>query len=355
MASSSWKQWLRLSRRQLKQFRETLNEEIDELLGQRLPNYRQSLVRVPVPVRNGAKETFKRNTGRRNYHNVSQRGFRSEFAGKDVFPGQKTGVNTAFQGKSISLGFADVQRRPKGVPRGLFTNWNMNTARFTQGRCYSTASIRITHDAVQNMSVGLRCFFNMWDDSLMNPENAKHTDFLGYRMHQKDRLASINVSTAHAVEVYDMIKTHRQMVPGLADDEQLGCFVEFKFPTLHDESMPAFIFACDGSLSRWNQEISRFELQLREIENCVRCIHQNFGALPVAFDSNSVKVHFPNLSTRELELFLRDLGITRGVIKTDSEVPPANPMQNEYVRYETDVSILSDSETESDFTVLSDI
>ncbi|SCU81101.1 LAME_0B05666g1_1 [Lachancea meyersii CBS 8951] len=314
MSANSLRQWLKVARKQVKQLRQTLDDELQNVLERNILRPQKSLVRVPVPVRRGVSL----GNGTRYLHTTSRN---SAQAGQRA---QKSCNNSAprfatSSGRGVFSQFNGAYRAPRGVPRGLYTNWNMYTMRFASGRAYSTAAIRITHDAAQNMAISLRCFFNLWD-SFVPSHNHGESARLALREtgNGRKRLCAEEISVMRAMEVCRMIQDHRQelMLDGGNEtgSEALGCVVDFQLPRLDVSQMPSMVFACDEALDKWRDELVECHAMMRKIEESVRTIYKNYGALPLEFGESFVRVRFPNLTMAEAELLMRDLGLTLGLV-----------------------------------------
>ncbi|SCU92962.1 LANO_0E02652g1_1 [Lachancea nothofagi CBS 11611] len=365
MSTNSLRQWLKLVRREAKQLRQTLDDELQTVLERNIPRPRKSLVRVPVSVKPG----ISLKNSNRFIHTSSQ-----EYA-RDLQTANRALGNSAPRfasaGKRTVLGgFNGAYRAPKGVPRGLFTNWNMTTTRFTSGRAYSTSAIKITHDAVQNIAISLRCFYNLWDDIVPSKKGSTknglplRTSNVGNK-----QLGAKDVSALRTMEVCRMIETHKQELAlgEVSESETMGCFVEFKMPRLDMSNMPTVVFASDEALNKWRDELAACNQKLRKIEESVRTIYDNYGALPLEFGEKFVRFRFPNLTMLEAEVLMRDLGLTLGLVlpeRYDTNCSTEEPLDDlstafcdaggHCSEYSSVLSSSSPSETHfSEFSILS--
>ncbi|CEP62519.1 Spg5p LALA0_S05e07448g [Lachancea lanzarotensis] len=312
MSSNALRQWLKVARKQVKQLRQTLDEELQNVLERNIPRPQKALVRVPVPV----KPSVPFGKGSRFLHTSVP----SNAQGGRV--GQKACVDSTprfgSHGKrGVFANFNGTYRAPRGAPRGLYTNWNMSTMRFAPGRSYSTSAIKITHDAAQNLSISLRCFFNLWEGfSPVNMQNETNKLALRESSVGKKPLGGQEISMIRAMEVCRMIQAHRNelVFDGENETESLGCVIDFQLPRLEVSKMPTVVFASDEALDKWRQELTACTTQMRKIEESVRTIYENYGALPLEFGESYVRVRFPNLTTKEAELLMRDLGLTLGLV-----------------------------------------
>ena len=319
MPPNNWKQWIKLTRKQLKQLRRSLDDELQSLVERNFPRPHGSLVRVPVPVRpQRPQNPFPVGNGFRSYHTASGRStkFSTNVGAR---------ISTFSSSSTILNGnFASI-RCPRGVPRGLFTNWNMTSSRFSGGkRLYSTASIKFTHDAVNNMCVSLRCFFSQFDELIPQTKDEKVHRMCATSCALPKRLDPQGISLAHTMEVYQMIQQHKKELAGEYDQrevcfDRVGTVVEFKFPELDVAALPAMAFASEETLNGWQKEMIVFNNKLKLLEQCVRSIHDHYGSLPICFDTRSVQIRFPNLTISETETLLRDLGITLGIVYLEED------------------------------------
>ncbi|SCU99113.1 LAFA_0G22078g1_1 [Lachancea sp. 'fantastica'] len=320
MSANSLRQWLKVARKQVKQIRQTLDEELQNVLERNIPRPQKALVRVPIPVK--PSTTFGK--GSRFLHTITRGTAQDARAGQKAFAGSAPRFSS-YGKKGVFANFNGSYRAPRGAPRGLFTNWNMSTMRFAPGRSYSTSAIKITHDAAQNLSISLRCFFNLWEG--FSPLDTQHnTGKLALRESGAGTkpLGNQAISMIRAMEVCRMIQDHRQEL--VFDDENetesLGCVVEFQLPRLDVSKMPTFVFASDEALDNWRHELMTCNTRMREIEESVRTIHKNYGALPLEFGESYVRVRFPNLTMNEAEVLMRDLGLTLGLVLPEQQANP---------------------------------
>ncbi|CUS23117.1 LAQU0S08e02498g1_1 [Lachancea quebecensis] len=322
MSANSWRQWLKLTKRQLKQIRQTLDDEIQTVLERNIPRPQKSLVRIPVSSRPSAG--FK--NGSRYIHTQTRNVARS------TSNAPRAGYARSVQGGAVGArpvfsSFNGMYRAPGGVPRGLFSNWNMTTSRFKSGRAYSTSAIKITHDAVQNLSISLRCFYNLWDDFLPANESGDYQRVpLQACQVSKRSFGAREVSTVRAMEVFRMIQAHKQDLPPsvLEELDAMGCVVEFELPHLDMSTMPSMVFASDEALNEWRDKMMVCHTKLRSIEESVRKIYEHYGALPLEFGERFVRVRFPNITAPEAEMLMRDLGLTLGLVLPEPQ-PSVEP------------------------------
>lgn len=316
MPPNNWKQWLKLTKKQLKQLRRSLDDELQGLLERNLPPTSRSLVRIPVPVR----QVYPVRNNYRNFSTTTRTlSRRPDASGKTITPNAKT-VGGSFVRSSVLSNFGGMQRCPRGVPRGLFSNWNMTTAKYAYGRAYSTSAIKITHDAVQNMAISLRCFFNLWGDFLPSGQDSSFESVPLSPSYSVQQVGKGGASLLRDQELYSMIQQHKQEVPDEFQVEQTGCMVEFKLPELDLSFLPVMVFACEESMNSWTREMARYKDKLMRLEENVRKIYDQYGSLPLSFDRNKIRIHFPNLTVQETERLLRDASITLGIVLLESDI-----------------------------------
>ncbi|SCU91935.1 LADA_0F13102g1_1 [Lachancea dasiensis] len=312
MSANTLRQWLKVARKQAKQLRQSLDDELQGFLEKNIPKPQRSLVRLPVAV--NRRPPFRH--GNRFVHTSAKGGVNPPHA-SPPFRNQSPRF-TSCGGNTLLASFNSTYRAPKGTPRGLFTNWNMNTARFTNGRAYSTSAIRITHDAVQNMAISLRCFYNLWDDYLLGNGLDDKTKLKSRVSNfvNNGNLSPKGVSLLRTKELCRMIEDHKQELgyDNFKPGEEMGCVVEFQMPCLEMAAMPSMVFASDEALDMWHEELAAYNIKIRTIEESVRTIYEHYGALPLEFDKRSVRVRFPNITTYEAEMLMRDLGLTLGLV-----------------------------------------
>lgn len=312
MSSKSWGQWLKVTKKQLRQLGRTIDQELGNVLERHLPSRAGRVANIRVPVRSTPVRFPVRNGGNyRAFHQLTGsltrgRGFP---LAQNVVP--RPGVSL----------FSSGSRFPRSTPRGLFTNWNMSSIR-SSGRMYSTASIKFTHEAVSNLSLSLRCFFNSVD-GCMPTQNCKHVNANPVVWTQRvGKLSSRDISLIRDMEMFEMINEHRGECLHQGPD-QIGCYVEFKMPQISLKNVvPSVTFADPSTLDMLEQEFKDYTAKLRSIDSAVRRICENYGALPMTLEENRLRVHFPNLTVLETEKLIIELGVTLGHVYLDDQLQP---------------------------------
>lgn len=314
MAPNTWRQWAKLTKKQLRQLQKVIDVELGSILERHLPRQSSRLARVPVPVRHSPPKFRASTISSRSYHHSAKlaQGGARQFV-KSRFSQGSTFVNA----NSRVTMFSSSSRAPKGVPRGLFTNWNLCSRNAGQ-RMYSTASIKFTHEAVNNMTVSLRCFFNSLD-GLMLPKNGGQ---LGGRFSEvpQSKLLQRDISLIRDMQMFEMIQYHKEEAQFCGGEESLGSYVEFKVPVLNmEEIMPSMTFANPLALDEWREHIMRYAEELSVLEKSVRRIYESYGSLPMTTTNDYIRIHFPTLTMQETEKLITELEIAIGCVYPDAD------------------------------------
>ncbi|CAI4048617.1 hypothetical protein SKDZ_13G3170 [Saccharomyces kudriavzevii ZP591] len=324
VGGSNWSLWLRMSRVQLRQITRSLDRTLIGLSHGRFPlRYNNSIFATWWRSLFDASVAFKR-------------------VGSFVIsPSAKRGV-TRFDhlrpAANVSR-FAALSRVPKGVPRGLFTNWNMTTStRLLGQRAYSTSSIRFTQEAVNNMTISLRCFFN----SLNGLDQCSHSNYSKTFQHasyvdscQNDvqpvafkKLSQKDIKFIRDLELFKIMKTQNQMIneSNPCFVEKPGSYIEFTVPEFNVNgtfSVP-LSFLNSSLLEELKENISSYNNDLKSIYGTVDMILQNYGSLPVTFHRNKIRIHFPNSTVADTERLIASLNITTGIVYADASLDIAS-------------------------------
>lgn len=321
MSSKGWEQWLKLARKQLRHLGRTLDQELGNVLERHLPSQTGRLARVRVPVRSTPQRFPVRGSNYRAFHQLTGAAARNGSARLTANIPSASGVSL----------FSSGSRFPRGTPRGLFTNWNMTSSRFS-GRMYSTASINFTHEAVSNLSLSVRCFFNALDGSALSQGNGKRANVKSFVSNESPaKLSRKDISLIRDMELFEMIHEHKAE-SSYAGSEKVGCHVEFEMPELKLESfVPSVTFADPSTLNTLNQEVLNYTTKIKDIESAVRRICDGYGALPLTLEANRLRIHFPNLTMLETEKLIIELGVTLGSVHYESSGPKTPPCVSENI------------------------
>lgn len=323
MSSDKWRQWLKLTKKQLRQLGRTIDQELGNVLERHVPSQVGRLVRVPVPVGKAPTKFPIRNFIYRSFHQYTR--FAQNVGKKPI-----TKFNSSYRGDSNFISsnkptswFCSSARVPRGTPRGLFTNWNMTSTRHASQRMYSTASIKFTHDAVSNISVSLRCFLNSLDGFVPanHPNTTNHMNAKGSTnaCDVQSRLTFRDISLLRDMEVFEMIKFHKSECANTGS-ETLGCYIEFKLPEFNVENAaPSLVLANSLTLDTIREEIQSYGDMLKTMEQSIRRIYDTYGSLPMTFAKDRVRIYFPNSTMKETELLVTELGIGVGCVYPDIE------------------------------------
>ncbi|GAV49691.1 hypothetical protein ZYGR_0P03370 [Zygosaccharomyces rouxii] len=348
MALNSWRQWAKLTKKQLRQLGRVIDEELGGVIERNLPRPNGRLVKVPVPVPvRQAPPKFRASAttvSTRGYHQSAHQFVRSRLV--------RTDIRLVKSVPRVTMS-SSAPRVPNGVPRGLFTNWNI-IGRNAGQRMYSTASIKFTHEAVNNMAVSLRCFFNSLD-GLIPPNNGSQLSgrFPG-PVHGQAKLSSRDVSLIRDMELFEMIKYHKNEALLAEGEETVGAYVEFKAPQLDmNKAIPQKTFANSLALDVWRDEIWNYTNELKILERNVRRIYENYGSLPITTTKDSIRIHFPTLTMLETDKLITELEITMGNVYPDPQGPPSDILSNLDVSSDSDFSsVLSPSISNEAFSLV---
>lgn len=309
MSSKSWGQWLKVARRQLRHVGRTIDRELGNVLERQVASRTGMMAKVRIPVRSAPARFPVRGSNYRNFHQV---------AGSAVRNGVRLTSNIS-PVSGVGL-FSSGSKFPRGTPRGLFTNWNIASARFS-GRMYSTASIKFTHEAVSNLSLSLRCFFNALDGGVLYQGKHAGSKQFSTGVEPSARLSRKDISLIRDMELFEMIKNHKAECL-YSESEKVGCYIEFTMPDLTLKNViPSVSFVDPSTLDALNQEVSNYTTKLKDIEAAVRRICDAYGALPLTLSANRLRIHFPNLTMLETEKRVTELGVTLGSIHPEDFQP----------------------------------
>lgn len=313
MKPGSWKQWLKLTKKQLRQIGRTIDQELGNVLERNLPNQAGRMVKIPVAVRHTPNKIPLRTIIYRNFHQYVGASCRNI----SRFDLSKGGKFISQKAQPVSL-FSTSSRVPQGAPRGLYTNWNMSSTRFARQRMYSTASINFTHEAASNIAVSMRCLFNSLDDAIPAGKSTAIDGYCGVntKLQLPNKLSSRDLSLVRDMEVFEMINDHKEQSL-FRGNETYGSYIEFELPKLNlGNVVPSTTFVNSKVLSDFGEEISKSTQRLKLLEQSFRKIHDAYGSLPIMVDKNknAVMIHFPNLTMEETEALITELGIGLGCV-----------------------------------------
>lgn len=348
MVQNSWRQWAKLTKKQLRQLGRVVEQEIGGVVQRNLPRAAGRLVRVPVPVPVRPSppkfRTAATTLSTRGYHHSAPQLARSKLS--------QTNVRLTKPASRVTM-FSSAPRVPQRVPGGLFTNWNM-TSRIMGRRMYSTASIKFTHEAVNNLAVSLRCFFNSID-GLLPSKGEDHS--YGSLLHSTScppKLSSREISLIRDMELFQMIQYHKEEARLTQGEETVGAFVEFKAPQLDmSKAIPRKTFANSLALDVWRDEICNYTNELKILEHNVRRIYESYGSLPITTTKNSIRIHFPTLTMLETDALITQLEITKGNVYPDPQGPQSDILSNLNVDSDSEYSsVLSPSISDEAFEMV---
>lgn len=90
-----------------------------------------------------------------------------------------------------------------------------------------------------------------------------------------------------------------------------GTFVDFNFApqlSLETEQLTT------ESLDQLERDLQAFVQETKVLLKDIKTVCASLGELPVSVNKNTVRVHFPNADAEKVNLMLKDIGVTRGVI-----------------------------------------
>lgn len=306
-------------------------QALDELINSLGPRPQPALVRVPV--RNQRNPRF----------NIPQR---RQFSTKTAIRASASTINISLKQQSpkfIRPNFAggniagklwpySAFRRPivgKGpFPSGLYRNFvNLNS------RNFSTFGGQASREAVQNLTASLRCFLNNGGDVIMSTKMS----------HKPSHHISYHgcASQSEAPQTFSLARTESTGVTNA------GSFVEFTLPKL-ELSIPTMSFMNSEIIGSIESDLESVKEQIDEIYKQVQLISDSYGSLPLERRADSIRIHFPNLDSDEVERLLIELGIDKGIVYSNDEEMEKAPIM-------TRDSSSCESLTDEDLTSLSEL
>ncbi|CAI4035662.1 hypothetical protein SMKI_13G3130 [Saccharomyces mikatae IFO 1815] len=318
VGGKNWNMWLRMSQVQLRQIT-------------------RSLDRTLVGLSHG-KFPFRYN------HNVLVTWWKGLFDFPTAFMGVKSSTASPLIRRGLTRfdrfrpvanvsKFAAMPRVPKGTPRGLYANWNMTASTKLLGqRAYSTSSIKFTQEAVNNMTISLRCFFN----SMNGLDQCSHSSYSETFQYASNAFAQQNevppvafkklpqkdINFIRDLELFRVMKVQNQMVdePSACFLEKSGSYIEFTVPefNVNGTSSAPLSFLNPSLLYDLKETISSYKYELESIYRSVEMVLQNYGSLPITLHRKKIRIHFPNSTVMETENLIASLNITTGIIHADT-------------------------------------
>ncbi|EJS44157.1 spg5p [Saccharomyces arboricola H-6] len=315
VGGTNWNMWLRMSRVQLRQIAKSLDRTLIGLSHGKFPlQYNHNIFATWWKSLFDVSVAFRRASG---------------FATSPLTRRGTAGIDRFKPAANVSR-FATLSRVPSGAPRGLFTNWNMTTStRLLGQRAYSTSSIKFTQEAVNNMTISLRCFFDSLDglDKCSHSKPFQHA--CNFKPEKNDEqpvafktLSQKDINFIRDLELFKVMKAQNQMVNESSPYfvEKSGSYIEFTVPEFNvnaTASVP-LSFLNPSLLGNLNEMITSYNNDLKSIYGSVDMILQNYGSLPITFHRNKIRIHFPNSVVTETEKLIAGLNITTGIIYADT-------------------------------------
>ncbi|ODQ58252.1 hypothetical protein WICANDRAFT_64391 [Wickerhamomyces anomalus NRRL Y-366-8] len=297
---------------------------LDELINSLGPRPQPALVRVPIRNQRGPrfpvpnKRHFSTATAFRSASTINS--FKQPKFFKPIKGGNIAGKlwpYSAFRRPAIGKG---------PFPSGLYRNFvNLNS------RNFSTFGGSASREAVQNLTANLRCFLNNGGDIIINTKMTKtpsqHMTYHGC------------VSQSEAPQTFALARTESTNV------SSVGSFVEFTFPKLR-LSIPTMSFINSEIIGSIQNDLDLIKEQIDEISKQVQVISDSYGSLPLERRKDSIRIHFPNSDTEDVERLLIELGVNKGIVYSN-EVNDVPEMSRDSSSY--------GSLTDDDLTSLSDM
>lgn len=313
MATQNWKQFIIMTKLQIGNAARILKNDATRLLRVLIWRNERYIISEHAPVDFFNQSQVLKFGSKRQFFSWSTNGsnWYSKF---NIFRTQAWGKSTNTRLSS----FRSSYRIQKGMPKGLYKNWNISLdPNFVGQKMYSTASVRFTHEAANNITIPLRCFFSSWDDKQLRKVRKNNPSYMIPSVSSYKILSSQEINLFRDYQIMNMIKGQKTSY-SYPCKESVGSYVEFKFLEVDPEiQLPDLCFATDDVLHKWRRSLELQSKRLQEIENCVMQIISTYGNLPLSFTKDSVKVYFLNRSTVETELLLIDLGIEIGLVNAE--------------------------------------
>lgn len=318
VGGNNWSMWLRMSRVHLRQITKSLDRTLISLSHENFSHQYNHNIFVTW-----WKSLFEASTAFRRA------------SGLTVSPLTRRGIARVDHFRPVAnvSKFATFSRVPKGAPRGLFTNWNMTTSKRLLGqRAYSTSSIKFTQEAVNNMTISLRCFFN----SLGRLDQCSHSNSCKAYQNASNvtskqnhvqpvalkKLSQKDINFIRDLELFKIMKTQNEVVDETSAYymEKPGSYIEFTISEFNvNGTFSAPLSFLDPSLlADLDEMIRNYKYELKSIYSSVDMILQNYGSLPITFHRNKIRIHFPNSTVVETEKLIAGLNIATGVIYADT-------------------------------------
>ncbi|ODV94176.1 hypothetical protein PACTADRAFT_51058 [Pachysolen tannophilus NRRL Y-2460] len=219
----------------------------------------------------------------------------------------RVGLNTA------------IHYRNGGIfPSGLYSNFVM-----TNSRNYSTYS-NFTHEAIMNLNQSIRAMClqgkatNFHKYNKNNNNNNDDDKFL-IQSHQ----GGINYSSTYATEILKLANRNSSFV----ENDINGSIVDFILKP-KNFSIPSITFIDDTILDELKRDFESYRSDIQIIYDEIDLIKSTFGSLAMSIEDNGhiIRIHFPNCDVEKCELLLRDLGITKGIVRENININ--NNMEN---------------------------
>lgn len=289
MVANRLKNLVKLTREAVKDARQV----VEELVNQVNPRPQPALVRVPV-----------RNSVRSNFN--SSRSFSTTRTIRSTTRITTPKFNYAFIKRSTqTVNLANKMwpysafRRPlagKGVPSGLYKHFIG-----TNARNFSTYGGNFSREAVQNLTASLRCFLKNGGDTVLN---------LNLKSNQSNQLIFPVNSDDDALEIFRLARSESSTI------QRNGCFVEFELPSL-ELPIPSVSFIDSEIVESIEKTFKEMKEQADRVHSNIELIFDCYGSLPIERNARSIKIHFPNLESWEVENLLVDIGIADGIVHSN--------------------------------------
>lgn len=293
VAGRSLKEVISRTKQAARNIRQSLEEIAQELTSQRHLQPEPLLARVPVN-RSGTRHPFANKSYNRGFSTLGkQQSIR--YASTFIRPNY-VARNTFRQGslKNIWSFNSFKQLNSIGgntISKGIFPSTLYANFVKTNSRNYSSYT-NFTQQAVRNLHQSIRAICLQGKDELQR------------------RNYGFNNSPFYTQEVYKLAKTNSSF-----SEFMDNCVVDFNLNSVK-YSIPTMTFMDDDVLTDLQYDFVKNGLHLKSVYEQISLIKDQFGSLPMSLEQNGsiLRIHFTNCDSSKVELLLRDIGVTQGVI-----------------------------------------
>lgn len=280
-----------------------VRQVVEELVNQVSPRPPPALVRIPIrsntrphPFSSGGRRQFS-TRGALRATTVSASSAQWRLSGGSFMRNAK-----AVQGGNLAAKMWPYSafRRPL-AGGGTFSSGLYRHFVNTNARNFSTYGGSFSREAVQNMTTSLRCLFKNGTDGVMNNMKMKTNENNGsnqllYALQNDEVLQTFNLARTESSNV-----------------QKNGCFVEFELPDLQ-LPIPSMSFMDSEIVDSLEKTFQEMKEQIDRVYFNIQLIFDSYGSLAIERRARSVKIHFPNSETWEVENLLIDIGVAEGIV-----------------------------------------